>query len=165
MFCYFILHNHKKWGRLFLNPAVQNPHNPRNRVLLSASEPNLSNFSVLFQMIMGNGEPHACYCSPLWISPSSVVPERQVRLCADKPFTYVSWHQQWTKIRDQTCSLCQDKPSPNGDVVLIPEWCSRTGLVLLALEIQRMLALIENDPVTLSWRERKAEAGNQIGIW
>lgn len=127
--------------------------------------PTSPNFSVLFQIIMDNGEPHACYCSPLWISPSSVVPERQVCLCAGKPFTCVSWHQQETKIRDQTCSLCQDKHSPNGDVILNPRMMFKNWLNSSCLGNSEKAGTYRKWPSNTKWGERKAEAGNEIGTW
>lgn len=132
MFCYFMLHNHKRWGWLsilqFKSPTTQGTR-------FFYLHPNLTspNFSVLSQIITDSGEPHVCYGSPLWIPPSSVVAERQMCLCADKPFTCVSRHQQETKIRDQTCNLCQDKPSPNGDVILNSRMMLKNWLSSLCL--------------------------------
>lgn len=90
-----------------------------------------------------------------------------VRLCDGKQFTCVSWYQQEAKIRDQTCSPCQDKSSPNGDLMLNPRVMLKNWLT------SSCLGNVENICFHRKWSsnprlgkgERKTGAGKQIATW
>lgn len=165
MFCYFILHSHKWWGWLFLNPAVQNPHNPRDRVLLSASEPNLSKFLGAVPNYNGQWGTSRPATVPLCEFPQAVLFQKDKCVCV-----LVSHSPVFLDInrrpRSETRLVAYVRTSLARMVMWywIPEWCSRTGSIPLALEIQRRQALIESDPVTLSEGKGRQKLGIRLEL-